>query len=57
VREFLPLEDQLRDLKSEDMDDAEMDEVARLLRWILEYDASKRPSAEAILAHPWFSSS
>ncbi|KAH6847670.1 kinase-like domain-containing protein [Chaetomium sp. MPI-CAGE-AT-0009] len=57
VRELLPLEDQLRDLKPEDMDDAEMDEVARLLRWILEYDASKRPSAEAILAHPWFSSS
>ncbi|KAH6632835.1 kinase-like domain-containing protein [Chaetomium tenue] len=57
VGEFLPLEDQLRDLKPEDMDDAEMDEVAGLLRWILEYDASKRPSAEAILAHPWLSSS
>lgn len=57
MREFLPLEDRLRDLKPEAMDDAEMDEVARLLRCILEYDASKRPSAEAILAHPWFSSS
>ncbi|EAQ85634.1 hypothetical protein CHGG_06887 [Chaetomium globosum CBS 148.51] len=57
VGQFLPLEDQLRDPKPKDMDDAEIDEVARLLRWILEYDASKRPSAEAILAHPWFSSS
>lgn len=34
-----------------------MDEVAHLLWCILEYNASKRFSAEAILAHPWFSSS
>ena len=54
--ELASLEDQLRELKPDDMDDDEVNEVSRLLRWILEYDASKRPSVEAILAHPWFSS-
>lgn len=52
--ELSPLEDQLRDGKPDDMDEEEVQEVSRLLRWILEYDTSKRPSAEAILAHPWF---
>lgn len=51
-----PLEDQLRNCKLEDMDEEGVQEVSRLLRWIMEYDASKRPSAEALLAHPWFSS-
>jgi non-specific serine/threonine protein kinase len=37
------------------MDGREEEEVFKLLRWILEYDVSKRPSAEAILGHPWFS--
>ena len=54
--EIASLENQLRDLKPDDMDEDEVNEVSRLLRWILEYDASQRPSVEAILAHPWFSS-
>ncbi len=52
---FDPLEQQLRKHKPSDMDETEEKEVSKLLRWILQYDASKRPSAEEILRHPWFS--
>ncbi|KAL2021757.1 hypothetical protein VTK56DRAFT_6700 [Thermocarpiscus australiensis] len=51
---FDPLERQLQDHKPDDMDESEAEEVSRLLRWILQYDASKRPSAEEILRQPWF---
>ncbi|KAH6631052.1 kinase-like domain-containing protein [Chaetomium sp. MPI-SDFR-AT-0129] len=56
VEKFAPLEDQLRDNKPEDMSDDEVEEVAKLIRWILDYDTSNRPSVEAILEHPWFKS-
>lgn len=56
VERFAPLEDQLRESKPDDMDDEEVEEVAKLLRWILDYDTSKRPPVEAILEHSWFSS-
>ncbi|KAK4144217.1 kinase-like domain-containing protein [Dichotomopilus funicola] len=56
VEKFAPLEDQLRDNKPDDMSDDEVEEVAKLIRWILDYDTSKRPSVEAILEHPWFKS-
>jgi non-specific serine/threonine protein kinase len=52
---FDPLEQQLRNYKPSDMDGAEEQEVLGLLRWILQYDTSKRPSAEEILRYPWFS--
>jgi non-specific serine/threonine protein kinase len=52
---FDSLEERLRDQKPEDMSESEEKEVAQMLRWIFEYDPSKRPSAEAILQHPWFS--
>ncbi len=54
--EIASLEDQLRELKPDGMGEDEVGEVSQLLRWILGYDASKRPSVEAILAYPWFSS-
>jgi len=53
---FASLEEQVREHKPEGMGEEEVEEVSQLLRWILEYDASKRPSADAILRHPWFSS-
>lgn len=54
--DFSSLENEFRDLKPDDMDEEEVEEVVRMMRWILQYDASKRPSAKAVLAHPWFSS-
>lgn len=56
VGKFAPLEDQLREYKPDDMDEDEVEEVAKLIRWILDYDMTKRPLVEAILEHPWFSS-
>ncbi len=57
VGEVSALEEQLRELEPDEMDEAEIEELARLLRWILEYEPSKWPSVEGILAHSWFSSS
>ena len=54
--DFSSLENEFRDLKPDDMDEEEVEEVVRMMRWILQSDVSKRPSAEAVLAHPWFSS-
>ncbi len=56
VGRFAPLEDQLRENKPDDMNDEEVEEVAKLIRWVLDYDTSKRPSVEAVLEHSWFSS-
>jgi len=56
VERFAPLEDQLRENKPDDMNDEEVEEVEKLIRWILDYDTSKRPPVEAILEHSWFSS-
>lgn len=38
-----------------DVDDAEAAQIKSLVRWILNYDPAKRPSADEILRHPWFS--
>ncbi|KAF5671417.1 serine kinase [Fusarium heterosporum] len=38
-----------------DLSEEEANEVKKLIRWILQYDPSKRPSAAEILQHPWFS--
>ena len=53
--DFSPLEDEFRALKPDDMGEEEVEEVVQMMRWILQLDVSKRPSAEAVLAHPWFS--
>ena len=37
-----------------DLDEKEAHEVKALIRWILHYDPTKRPSPVEILAHPWF---
>ncbi|VUC27435.1 unnamed protein product [Clonostachys rosea] len=38
-----------------DMNDSELKDVASLMRWILQVNASQRPSVDEILNHPWFS--
>ncbi|KAF4475808.1 CMGC SRPK kinase [Fusarium agapanthi] len=42
------------DKESPGMTEQEAQEVKKLIRWILQYDPAKRPSAEEILRHPWF---
>ncbi|KAH7267771.1 kinase-like domain-containing protein [Fusarium redolens] len=42
------------DKESPEMTDEEAEEVKKLIRWILQYNPAKRPSAEEILCHPWF---
>ncbi|KOS41617.1 hypothetical protein ACN38_g7531 [Penicillium nordicum] len=37
-----------------DLDEEEAHKVKALIRWILQYDPTKRPSAVEILADPWF---
>lgn len=37
-----------------DLGEDEARTVKELLRWILQYDPAKRPSAAEILSHPWF---
>ncbi|KAF5616943.1 cmgc srpk kinase [Fusarium sp. NRRL 25303] len=48
-----PMEQAFED-NSPDMTEEEAQEVKKLIRWILQYDPAKRPSAEEILRHPWF---
>lgn len=49
-----PLEAQFKENKPDDLDEAEADVVTTLIRSILRYEPSQRPSAEEILKHPWF---
>lgn len=42
------------DKECPEMAEEEAQEVKKLIRWILQYDPAKRPSAEEILRHPWF---
>ncbi|KIL85191.1 cmgc srpk protein kinase [Fusarium avenaceum] len=57
-REPLMLEqssmEQAFDKESPVMTKEEADEIKKLIRWILQYDPAKRPSAKDILCHPWF---
>jgi serine/threonine protein kinase len=41
--------------KPGDMSAEEAHVIKGLLRWILDYDPTKRPSASELLKHPWFS--
>lgn len=36
------------------IDEEEARQVKALIRWILQYDATKRPSPSEILCDPWF---
>lgn len=38
-----------------DLGEEEAWKVKALIRWILQYDPAKRPSAAEILSDPWFS--
>lgn len=49
-----PLEEFFWRKKPKDMDGIEGKQILHLLRWILQYDPAKRPSAEEILKHEWF---
>ncbi|KAH7322406.1 serine protein kinase [Stachybotrys elegans] len=46
--------EELFDQASPDIDAEEARKVKDLIRWILQYDSSKRPSPTEILKHPWF---
>ncbi|KAF9769289.1 hypothetical protein IL306_013298 [Fusarium sp. DS 682] len=50
---FLSLEDQIKDEKPSDIDEAEADEITNLLRWIFQYDPAHRPSTSDLINHPW----
>lgn len=48
------LEERFSDKKPQDVDEVEEQQMVHLLRWIFQYDAAARPTAEEILDHPWF---
>lgn len=50
-----PLEELFAQYKPDDIDDEESGVVCSLIRQILDYNPAKRPSAEDLLKHPWFS--
>ena len=49
------LETRFREEKSSDINEKEEEIVIDLLRSALRYEPDKRPSAEQLLGHPWFS--
>ena len=49
-----PLEKLFEKNKPEDIDKAEAEVVTALIRQILKYEPSQRPSAMELLQHPWF---
>jgi len=49
-----PLEKLFEKNKPEDIDEAEAEVVTALIRQILKYEPSQRPSALELLQHPWF---
>lgn len=46
--------EELFDQAEPDIDEEEGLQVKKLIRWILQYDPAKRPSATDILLDPWF---
>ncbi|KAM3446439.1 hypothetical protein MY3296_009673 [Beauveria thailandica] len=46
--------EELFDKAEPDIDEKEGYQVKKLIRWILDYDAAKRPSAAELLLDPWF---
>jgi len=49
-----PLEIRFKDHKPDDIDDLEADVITSLMKSILKYEPSQRPTAEDLLEHPWF---
>ena len=54
IPDSLPLEQLFETVKPSEMKPEESKMVKALLRQILQYDASKRPSTSELLQHPWF---
>lgn len=50
------LEERSAAKKPQDVNKVEEQQIVHLLRWIFQYDAAARPTAEEILGHPWFQS-
>ncbi len=50
-----PLEELFDQEKPAEISDEDSKRIKHILRWILQYDASKRPSASELLDDPWFS--
>lgn len=48
------LEVRFKEHKPDDIDDLEAGLITSLIRSILRYEPSQRPTAEEILKHPWF---
>ena len=55
--EYSSLERQFADEKPDDIGETEEQEILHLLRWIFQYDPSRRPSTAELLDHPWVSRS
>lgn len=49
------LEELLDQERPAEMSDEDLRQIKRILRWILQYDATKRPSASELLNDSWFS--
>ena len=49
----LPSMEDLFDQAGLDVDEEEARKIKALIRWILQYDPSKRPSSAEILLDPW----
>ncbi|KAL3462353.1 kinase-like domain-containing protein [Aspergillus heterothallicus] len=54
IEPMLPLERAFDEEKPGDMSADDADNVKRVLRWILDYDPGRRPSAAELLRDPWF---
>lgn len=52
--EGVVLEERFEREKPAEIRPEEAKEITALLRWILQYDESERPSTTEILRHPWF---
>jgi serine/threonine protein kinase len=49
-----PLEEFFDREKPAEMSDKESKQIKHILRWILQYDKTKRPTASEVLNDPWF---
>ncbi|KAL1962324.1 hypothetical protein VTN77DRAFT_9815 [Rasamsonia byssochlamydoides] len=54
IQPLPPLEEYFDQVKPADCSDEDADVVKALLRRILQYDPTKRPSTSELLQHPWF---
>lgn len=47
------LEERFADKKPQGVDEVEEQQIVHLLRWIFQYDAAARPTADELLDYPW----